>query len=642
MKFSEHLSAHLTPEWISQYISYEDLKEKLYAFQKDGLEIQNENEIKAYTSNFDQEFLQQDCKRELDKINTFFSEKLAEAQRKFAVLKEDCLEDVQFLKDNELDGENRKFRNELIKKTKEKKLRNHSRKQKQKLKLAFSEFYLSLILIQNYQALNFTGFRKILKKHDKLFKTDSGNKWRIDFIEPATFYTNKKADDLIVETENFVIENLEGGNRRRAMERLKIPPLESKQNYLVTFRLGLYVGMLVILSIAVVGFVEFLRRNDSLPFNWKIAIKIYRGPLLIIIHLIFFGFNTYVWRSTGVNHVLIFEIDPRDNLLFQEILEMGAFVAIFWMLTVIGFVVSAYFFVEYNIYAIIFFTFLTLYLFNPFNFFRRSSRFWLIKIFWRIITAPFHKVKFADFWLADQLNSFDFFFVDLQFIICYYFAQVTWAPFKIENQEPCTPSDYRDLSYLYNILALILSCIPAWLRFLQCLRRYRDTKNKFPHLANALKYSTTFIDTIALSIRYLFSKSYENEYYSPFLYLWIFIRVSSSSYRIWWDLKMDWGFFDKNAGDNKYLREVCIYSSKWYYYFAIIQNVVLRFIWIVRIYDISYLNTNKEVYRDVVATILAFLEIYRRFVWNFIRLENEHLNNCGQFRAVRDIFIKKE
>lgn len=38
----------------------------------------------------------------------------------------------------------------------------------QDLKLAYSEFYLSLILLQNYQTLNFTGFRKILKKHDKV------------------------------------------------------------------------------------------------------------------------------------------------------------------------------------------------------------------------------------------------------------------------------------------------------------------------------------------------------------------------------------------------------------------------------------------------------------------------------------------
>lgn len=26
-------------------------------------------------------------------------------------------------------------------------------------------------------------------------------------------------------------------------------------------------------------------------------------------------------------------------------------------------------------------------------------------------------------------------------------------------------------------------------------------------------------------------------------------------------------------------------------------------------------------------------------MWNYFRLENEHLNNCGKFRAVRDISI---
>ena len=50
------------------------------------------------------------------------------------------------------------------------------------LKLAFSEFYLSLILLQNYQNLNFTGFRKILKKHDKLLRNDAGARW-LDFFD---------------------------------------------------------------------------------------------------------------------------------------------------------------------------------------------------------------------------------------------------------------------------------------------------------------------------------------------------------------------------------------------------------------------------------------------------------------------------
>jgi hypothetical protein len=46
------------------------------------------------------------------------------------------------------------------------------------VKVAFSEFYLMLVLLQKYQLLNFTGFRKILKKHDKLFQTTRGDEWR--------------------------------------------------------------------------------------------------------------------------------------------------------------------------------------------------------------------------------------------------------------------------------------------------------------------------------------------------------------------------------------------------------------------------------------------------------------------------------
>ena len=46
-------------------------------------------------------------------------------------------------------------------------------------------------------------------------------------------------------------------------------------------------------------------------------------------------------------------------------------------------------------------------------------------------------------------------------------------------------------SYSYGLRAII-QCLPAWFRFVQCLRRYRDTKRAFPHLVNAGKYSTTF------------------------------------------------------------------------------------------------------------------------------------------------------
>jgi hypothetical protein len=38
----------------------------------------------------------------------------------------------------------------------------------------------------------------------------------------------------------------------------------------------------------------------------------------------------------------------------------------------------------------------------------------------RVILAPFFKVGFADFWLADQLNSLVPVFMDFQYFACFY------------------------------------------------------------------------------------------------------------------------------------------------------------------------------------------------------------------------------
>ena len=44
---------------------------------------------------------------------------------------------------------------------------------------------------------------------------------------------------------------------------------------------------------------------------------------------------------------------------------------------------------------------------------------------------------------------------------------------------------------LYGVRPFV-ACLPAWFRFAQCLRRYKDTRHAFPHLVNAGKYSTSF------------------------------------------------------------------------------------------------------------------------------------------------------
>ena len=90
--------------------------------------------------------------------------------------------------------------------------------------------------------------------------------------------------------------------------------------------------------------------------------------------------------------------------------------------------------------------------------------------------------------------------------------------------------------------------------------------------------------------------------------LWFISKFVGTWYKLYWDVKMDWGFFDKNAGENKYLREVIVYSSKGYYYFALVENFLIRFSWIIRLYDI---NIKGETYKDIVNTFLGFCEVFR-------------------------------
>ncbi len=66
--------------------------------------------------------------------------------------------------------------------------------------------------------------------------------------------------------------------------------------------------------------------------------KMYRGMFLIILIIFLLGLNTYGWRKSGVNHVLIFELDPRNNLSHEDFIEMAMFFADLWALSILGFI----------------------------------------------------------------------------------------------------------------------------------------------------------------------------------------------------------------------------------------------------------------------------------------------------------------
>lgn len=134
----------------------------------------------------------------------------------------------------------------------------------------------------------------------------------------------------------------------------------------------------------------------------------------------------------------------------------------------------------------------------------------------------------------------------------------------------------------------MVAMLPAWFRFAQCIRRYRDTREAFPHLANAMKYSTSFFVVIFSSLSFVtglfvysfvyigFNVNSEIEMHincwdffynsgshlgntnNPYFYLWIIASIVSSCSAYAWDIKMDWGLLEIK---HNFLREETVYSS---------------------------------------------------------------------------------
>ncbi|CAF1018502.1 unnamed protein product [Rotaria sp. Silwood1] len=103
---------------------------------------------------------------------------------------------------------------------------------------------------------------------------NENTKSRIMKRHDATFHISKRVEQLINDVETFYSEALEEDDRARTMKRLRVPPLEEQQSLAVTFRVEVFVV-----------------------------------PVAI---------NVYGWSSFGVNHVLIFEIDPQNHLTYEQ------------------------------------------------------------------------------------------------------------------------------------------------------------------------------------------------------------------------------------------------------------------------------------------------------------------------------------
>lgn len=113
--------------------------------------------------------------------------------------------------------------------------------------------------------------------------------------------------------------------------------------------------------------------------DYKIALRIYRGIFFIILFLFFIGLNVYGWRTSGVNHILIFEINPRSHLSEQHIMEISMILGILWTLSILGFIFNEHFGLPSYINPLLLMFVMLIFLLNPCRILFHEARFWFFK-----------------------------------------------------------------------------------------------------------------------------------------------------------------------------------------------------------------------------------------------------------------------
>lgn len=628
MKFEETLQSHAVPEWASKYVDYTGLKFFIEAVQKEFPECEQlpviaktdshpetllrkrQSISSRIAASFQSHQFVSGLQNELDKINVFYREMCDKTLQRFETLSQQLQLYVA-----QHNGGGSRLSQLIVKKKVSKNaifpwgVPKEGVQDKKQLCAAFEELYRQVELLKGYQFLNFEGLRKIVKKNDKITGMDLLNVWLPKF-QNAEFYTSKALAQVTIDIEKMYVKHLaEDGNRQAAMKKLRVPsdahvPLNS-----TTLLFGVFLG--VILSSAIVITIAAYT-NNVVSLNGSLQVfRVFRGVLVVALLVFGIGIDIYAWEHYRINYKFIFSLNARTKTAYGDFFSVSGFLLVMWCASVVMYVFSPQLQTPFIIGPIVIIAVNFCTLVNPFSWVR-AGRAWLFRILGRILVAPFVLVPFQDFWLADQLTSLTVPILDFYYTACYFSTGFDATAII------CTSPTFAIRPILYGL--------PAWLRLLQSLRRYFDTR-KAIHVVNAGKY----LSTLAVVLFSTLAAQYPIGTFSVYFYFWVFAAAINAIYSFIWDIRMDWGLFCRNA-KYKFLRNKLTFSPK-FYYFAIINNFVCRLLFSLNL-SVGWLNL---FYTDGLVAVLAIAEVYRRVIWNVIRLENEHLNNCDEFRATKDV-----
>ncbi|KAK2636154.1 hypothetical protein Ddye_030946 [Dipteronia dyeriana] len=495
------------------------------------------------------------------------------------------------------------------------------KKVEDQLKRAFIEFYRKLRLLKNYSFLNTMAFSKIMKKYDKI-TSRSASKSYMKMVDNSYLGSSDEVTKLMDRVEVTFVKHFSNANRTKGM--IVLRPKAKRERHRISFSTGFFVGCTFALLIALI---MIIRAHGVLDRDKSQGQRQYMDNLFplyslfgfLVLHMIMYGINIFYWRRYRVNYSFIFGFKQGTELGYRQIFLVSFGIAMLALLTVIGNLdmEANPKTQDYNrfteTFPLILLILLIVLLFMPFNILYRSSRFFFLTCLLHGIAAPLYKVTLPDFLLADQFTSQVQALRSLEFYICYY----GWGDI-VHRTNKC--SSYG----VYNFFFFAVAVIPYMSRLLQCLRRMFEEKDAMQGW-NGLKYFITIVAVCMRTALILDSKNL-----TWIITSWIF-SVAAAAVGTYWDLVYDWGLLNRKS-KNRWLRDKLLVPDKKIYFIAIALNILLRFAWMQTVLGIGF-----TLHTQTWLTLVACLEIIRRGIWNFFRLENEHLNNVGNYRAFKSV-----
>ncbi|KAI3989029.1 hypothetical protein MKX01_033065 [Papaver californicum] len=496
--------------------------------------------------------------------------------------------------------------------------RENLKKAEGQLRRAFVEFYSKLRLLKSYSFLNVLAFSKIMKKYDKIASRNASKSYLL-IVDNSYIGNFDGVIRLMERVEATFIKHFTNANRSKGIRILR--PAAKRERHRTTFSLGFFAGCALALLASLISVVRarnILGSQESTLYMESLF-PLYSLFGFVVLHMLMYAINVYAWRRYRVNYPFIFGFKQGTELGYREVFLIStvlATLALAIVLMNLDMEIDKHtkdFQTLTELLPLMLLIFVVLIIVCPFNIVYRSNRYFLLVCLFHCVCAPFYKVLLPDFFLADQLTSQVEALRSIEYYICYY-----GGGGFISRDSSCKNSD------LFKIFNFIVASIPYSFRVFQCLRRLFEEKNLMEGF-NALKYLSTIV-AVAIRTAYRLNNS------MIWFILALVSSVISAVVSTYWDIVMDWGLFQKNS-KNRFLRDKLIVPQQSVYFGAIVLNILLRFAWLQTVlnFQLPFLHMQAMV------TIFACLEIIRRGLWNFFRLENEHLNNVGKYRAFKSV-----